>query len=174
MAAINLSLSKKGSRSCEGCTACCEGWITATIQGEDMYPGKPCQFVEKGVGCSIYKDRPKDPCKEFRCMWRDTDTQIMPDEFKPSEIGSMVVRQHVNGIDFLSLVECGEKLRSEMLSWFTTFGVSRGLNLVWTVDGKSYWMGSPQFHQLMIAMQEDAARRNMSNTNTNDKQPNIE
>lgn len=171
MAAINLNLSKKGTpaRSCEGCTACCEGWLVANIHGEEMYPGKPCQFVEKGVGCSIYKDRPKDPCKDFRCMWRDTDSQIMPDEFKPSEVGSMVVRQNIDGVDFLTLVECGVKPLPEVLSWFITFGVANGLNLEWKVDGKAYWMGNPHFNEIMFQRNVVQARRDMSIPNTNDK-----
>lgn len=149
MAAINLNLSKKGSRSCEGCTACCEGWLTANIKGEEMYPGKPCQFVEQGVGCTIYKDRPHDPCKTFKCMWRDTDAQIMPDEFKPSLVKSIVTRQSGNGMDYLVLTECGEKPLPEVVSWFVTFAVSRGMNAKWTVDDKPFWMGSPEFSQMM-------------------------
>lgn len=171
MAAINLNLSKKGTpaRSCEGCTACCEGWLTANIHGEEMYPGKPCQFVEQGVGCTIYKNRPEDPCKSFRCMWRDTDAQIMPDEFKPSEVGSIVTRQIVDGIEYLTMVECGTKPLPEVISWFVTFGVARGMNLEWTVDGKAHWMGHPQFNEIMLQRHMGTARRDMSTTNTNDK-----
>jgi hypothetical protein len=149
MGKISLSLGKKNGRSCEGCTACCEGWLTAEIKGEMMYPGKPCQFVEQGVGCTIYKDRPKDPCKEFRCMWRDTDEQIMPDEFKPSEVKSMVTRQQIQGIDYLMLTECGAKPLPEVLSWFVTFAIGNNQNAMWTVDGKAFWIGHPEFNHLM-------------------------
>lgn len=73
----------------------------------------------------------------------------MPDEFKPSEIGSLVTRQNLNGIEYLVLVECGVTPLPEVLSWFVTFVISRGLNALWTVDNKPYWVGNPQFNNLM-------------------------
>jgi len=144
---ISLSLSKKNDRSCGDCTRCCEGWLSATIKGEDMYPGKPCQFVEVGVGCNIYKNRPKNPCKTFECMWKSD--AIVPEEFKPSKVASLIAKQEVNGIGYLSLVECGEKIDSEVLSWFTIYCLSNLANAFWTVDGKPYWMGDPEFNAEM-------------------------
>ena len=149
MAKIKLSLRNKNERSCEGCTACCEGWLSANIKGEEMFPGKPCQFVEQGVGCTIYKDRPKDPCKQFQCMWRSTDSSVMPDEFKPSEVGSIVTVSDIDGIPYHNLVECGVKPQPEVISWFVAFVVGKGLNAYWTVDGKPYWMGSQPFNAAM-------------------------
>lgn len=146
---IKLSLRNKNERSCEGCTECCEGWLTATIDGQEMYPGKPCQFVEPGVGCSIYKDRPKDPCKQFQCMWRATDSTIMPDEFKPSAVKSIITTVEEQGIHYHILTECGTKPQPEVISWFATYLVGRGLNGFWTIDGKPYWMGSKEFSELM-------------------------
>jgi hypothetical protein len=144
---INLQLTKKNQRSCDGCTKCCEGWLSADIYGEEMFPGKPCRFVEKNVGCSIYDDRPKDPCKNFMCFWRAEDT--VPLEFKPSEIGSLITSQDVEGIEYYSLVECGVKLDSQMLSWFVTYCLSNQINALWTVDGEPYWMGDPRFNNAM-------------------------
>ena len=82
-------------------------------------------------------------------MWRDTDEQIMPEEFKPSEVKSIVTRQNIQGMEYLMLTECGAKPLPEVLSWFVTFAIGNGLNAMWTVDGKPFWIGHPHFSQLM-------------------------
>ena len=142
MAKVSLSLGK-ASRSCEGCTKCCEGWLSATINGEDMYPGKPCKSVDLGVGCTIYKTRPEDPCKTFECIWRATD--YVPEKFKPSETGQILAAQKLYGIDYLGMAYAGEEIDPEFLSWFVTFAVGRQLNVEWSVDGVLYALGSPAF-----------------------------
>lgn len=148
MAKVSLQLSNKNARSCDGCTKCCEGWLSATIHGEEMYPGKPCQFVDAGVGCKIYNKRPKDPCKNFACMWKVVDD--VPEEFKPSEIDVIFTRYDIQGVPYLAAVEAGSKLDSSVLSWFVTYCVARLLNACWTIEGKTFWMGSPEFNQLMM------------------------
>ncbi len=151
MAAINLGLRPKikdNGRSCDGCTKCCEGWLTANIKGEDMYPGKPCQFVDIGVGCTIYKDRPKEPCKNFVCMWKAVDE--VPLEFKPSECNVILVRHEIEGIPYLNAVEAGELMNPLVLSWFVSYCVARKINAHWTVDGKAFWMGIDPFNNAMM------------------------
>lgn len=147
MSRIPLVINKKNERSCEGCTRCCEGWLGANINGHEMYPGKPCFFVEQGVGCKIYVDRPEDPCKTFQCMWRADDR--VPIEFKPSDIGSLITTQQINGIEYLALVECGETMRPEVVSWFMLHAVSNKINAEWKVNGKSFWIGMPDFSAAM-------------------------
>lgn len=142
MAKVSLSLGKS-ARSCEGCTKCCEGWLSANILGEDMYPGKACQFVEPSVGCTIYKTRPEDPCKTFECIWRATD--YVPEKFSPTNTGQMIVAQRLYGIDYLVMVYSGQEVDPEFLSWFTTFAVGRQLNVEWSVQGVLYALGSPAF-----------------------------
>ena len=143
MARIPLRLGIKDERSCDGCTRCCEGWLSANIKGEEMYPGKPCQFVDEGVGCKDYKGRPKNPCKTFACMWK-LDPNI-PEKFKPSEINAIITKYDVDGIPFLAAVRCGEELDQEFLSWFVTFGVGNGFNIRWEAKDQTYAMGHPEF-----------------------------
>lgn len=149
--AINLGIrpkSKDSGRSCEGCTKCCEGWLTANIKGEDMYPGKPCQFVDPGVGCTIYKDRPRDPCKMFSCMWKAVPD--VPEEFKPSESGIILHRQDVNGISYLNASEAGNEISPVMLSWFVSYAIANRMNVHWVAAGKDFWMGDPEFNDAMF------------------------
>ncbi len=143
MPKIPLTLGKKNTRSCDGCTKCCEGYLIAEIHGEMMYPGKACQFCKVGGGCSIYKDRPKDPCKNYMCMWRAED--VVPIEFKPSEVNSLITRNEINGMPFLTLLEAGEKMRAEVVAWFIVFVSSKGINAEWQIDGKAYYSGHPKF-----------------------------
>lgn len=142
MAKVSLSLGRS-ARSCEDCTKCCEGWLSATINGQDMYPGKPCQSVDPGVGCTIYKNRPEEPCKTFECVWRATD--YVPEKFKPSKIGQILTAQQLYGIDYLGVAYAGKEVDPEFLSWFVTFAVGRQLNVEWSVDGVLYALGSPAF-----------------------------
>lgn len=142
MAKIPLKLGRN-KRSCEDCTKCCEGWLSADVNGEMMYPGKPCKSVEVGVGCTIYKDRPKDPCKEFECSWKASD--FVPEEFSPKATGQIISTQVIDGISFLSLTYAGKALEVGLLSWFVTFVVGRQLNAEWTVDGATHAMGSMEF-----------------------------
>lgn len=112
-----------------------------------MYPGKPCQFVDIGVGCTIYKNRPKDPCKTFMCMWR-ADMR-MPEHFKPSEINALVSQQEINGIPFLSAVETGSKMDSEFVSWFVSHVVANKINAEWHIEDKSFFIGDGNFGKAM-------------------------
>ena len=39
-------------RSCDGCTACCEGWLMGEAYGNKFYSGCPCYYKSEN-GCSI-------------------------------------------------------------------------------------------------------------------------
>ncbi len=108
-----------------------------------MYPGKPCQFVEVGVGCSIYKDRPKEPCKLFECSWKASD--FVPEQFSPKNTGQLLCAQRIDNIDYLCSVYAGKEIQPDYLSWLVGFAVARQLNVEWFVDGMSYALGSPDF-----------------------------
>ena len=144
---IPLFVRGQNGKSCEGCTKCCEGYLTTNIDGQEVYAGHPCKFVEQGVGCKIYKDRPADPCKNFLCFWRASE--IMPMEFKPSEVGVIVTNQEWNGIPYLMMVEAGNQIPAEVLSWYVTWAVSNQLNVEWQVGDKIYNMGSAEFQMAM-------------------------
>jgi hypothetical protein len=95
------------------------------------------------VGCTDYKNRPEDPCKNYMCMWRAED--VVPIEFKPSEVNSIITRSEINGMPYLVLVEAGEKMRAEVVAWFIVFVSSKGINAEWQIDGRSHYSGKPEF-----------------------------
>lgn len=131
-------------RSCDGCTKCCDGHLGGEVQGKTFYAGKPCHFVALGRGCSIYDDRPVDPCQSYECSWRKSEA--LPMWMKPSEV-NVIVDERVSpaGHQFIRLHEAGGSLDSRVLSWAIEFALEYGLNLFWTVDSGKHWIGSKEF-----------------------------
>lgn len=144
----NLSLPSL-KKSCDGCTKCCEGYLSGEAYGKTFFPGKPCHFVIPGQGCSIYAKRPHDPCVTYQCKWRIDDD--LPLWMKPSLIGSIIdERQTAKGVPYIKIHPAGDaKLDSRVLSWMINYALSNGKNLFWTVDGGPYYIGSPEFVQEM-------------------------
>jgi len=81
------------NRNCNGCTACCDGWLAGKVNEHYFYPGKKCYYVTEN-GCSIYDDRPENPCKNFRCGWI-IDKEV-PEWMKPSTIQAMIIFEQTN------------------------------------------------------------------------------
>lgn len=139
-----LPLSSNG-RSCVGCTKCCEGWLTATIDNEPMYPGRPCKFVQIGRGCSSYDTRPQKPCVEFRCEWLTNDS--IPEWMKPSSSGVIITNRLMNDIPFFDLTGTGEGIDEDVLSWFVLWALGNNSNIRWrNRHGSQYRLGSKEFN----------------------------
>ncbi len=122
-------------RSCDGCTKCCDGHLTAKIYGYEMGPGKPCHFKTKN-GCGIYASRPADPCKGFKCVWKMTS--IVPAEFKPDQVGMIMIENAIDGIPYVYIVPAGNEISLEILDWAVS-AVNAGNinNIVYKKDGKA-------------------------------------
>lgn len=132
------------SRSCEGCTKCCEGFLSGEAESKKFYPGQPCHFVQIGKGCAIYAKRPKDPCVNYVCLWRKSDD--VPAWMKPSEIDAIAdERKTANGIGYVSLHEAGSPLDSGVLSWWIEWALQNGANLLWEVRSGRHYLGSTEF-----------------------------
>jgi len=132
------------TRSCGTCTKCCEGYVSASVRGIPFFKGNPCHFVSIGKGCSIYEDRPKQPCKSYSCFWLKSED--VPEWMKPSEINAMISERYTkNNIYFLELIEAGETLRADVLSWLINYCNKNDFNLFWEVNGKKNYMGSDEF-----------------------------
>ena len=130
-------------KECGTCTKCCEGWLKAKIIDQDMYPGKPCVFIEVGKGCKIYKNRPKDPCKDFMCEWMKIED--MPDEFKPENCGVIMHYQENSGNPFISITEAPDPPTAKYLSWALVYARNTNQNIVWHIDEEYWWMGNNAF-----------------------------
>lgn len=135
-------------RECGGCTRCCEGWLYSTIQSYPMYPGRKCHFMKPG-GCGIYDTRPEDPCKKYVCAWR-TEAAI-PEWMKPSEANVIFTWKYSEEIKepYLDVVECGEKLSVEVLSWIIHFHLRHNANISYRIDRGHNYIGTIKFMKWM-------------------------
>ena len=132
------------SKSCGTCTRCCEGWFSADIKGHKMDLGKPCYFIEIGKGCTIYNDRPQDPCKNFLCGWMLIDE--MPDEFKPENSG---VIMHWRKEGYWVLTKAPNNPSHNLLSWAIFYAKSKEQNIVWYTNDRGWWLGDDDFCKKM-------------------------
>lgn len=104
------------SRSCNGCTACCEGWLSGNIYGFIMERNKPCRFISKNNGCSAYEMRPHSPCKTFLCYWKQDES--VPEKFQPNVCGNiMIYRRSEGNVVHLDILEASKSLNIELLNW---------------------------------------------------------
>ncbi len=133
-------------RSCGTCTKCCEGHLGGAVRNIPFYKGNPCHFVTIGKGCTIYAQRPENPCVSYSCLW--VKNEDLPEWIKPNEVNAIISQKYTqNNISFIEVVEAGEKLRSDVLSWLIKYCLSNGYNFSWEVDGGKNYIGSPEFLQ---------------------------
>ena len=133
---------EQDKRECGSCTKCCEGWLNGEAYGHKFYPGQPCFFKKEG-GCSIYKDRPENPCKSYKCLWL-TDENI-PHWMKPDQINAILTHRIEEGIGYIDVTEAGEKLRVEVLNWIVMFALNKKANLQYKISGGVNRIGVSEF-----------------------------
>lgn len=123
-------------RSCNGCTACCEGWLEGSAYNHKFFSGRPCHFKGKD-GCSIYENRPKEQCQDFNCMWL-TNLNI-PEWLKPNLSKVIIVEKNNKDIGYyIEVSEMGKKIDSVVLSWLFQFHQNNRINMSIQID--SGWM----------------------------------
>ena len=137
-------------RSCEGCTKCCSGPLTATINIEsrsvvhELGPGNPCVFVQIGKGCGIYDERPNDPCKTFRCQY--LVDEVVPEEMKPSRSNVILTIEEVlPNVEYIIAHEAGGSLEGDNLKWVRSLYDDYAVNAAWKEDGVWHWQGDAIF-----------------------------
>ena len=133
-------------RSCGTCTKCCDGYLSGEVQGISFFPGKPCHFVDVNSGCSIYEDRPENPCKSFKCQWL-VDPNF-PEWAKPNLINAIFNAHHIGEHFYYSLMEAGEKLDAKILSWAITYMTINKFNFSWSYEGIFSAIGSEEFMKM--------------------------
>lgn len=136
-----MIMPEQPDRTCGDCTACCDGWLTGNIYGHTMYPGKKCHYVCE-TGCSIYEDRPKDPCKTFECLW--LKNKKVPMWMKPSSVGVILSEQQISGESYIMATEAGKRMDPAVLSWLFNMCIA-GNNIAYQIDGGINWIGNTNF-----------------------------
>lgn len=138
----------KLERSCDGCTKCCDGWLTGSAHGHDFYPGKKCYWSSKN-GCNIYDYRPHDPCVTFKCYWKTN--HLIPFEFKPNKIGVIFVERFLEGFFFLDVNYGGNSIPKVVIDWlYEMLSVDKLVNVRYRQDGKYVCLSNDNaFHDMM-------------------------
>lgn len=132
------------NRTCDGCSECCKGWLHGHAMGHDFYPGKKCYYLQKT--CSIYENRPINPCQTYKCHWLASDD--LPMWMRPDLCGALMTeKQTTNNIQFFVIAECGSKMDSEVLSWFVMWALNSNKNIYYQVNGGWNRIGSREFLQ---------------------------
>lgn len=129
-------------RKCDGCTKCCEGWLHGSAHGKSFWPGRPCHFVGER-SCTIYNKRPEDPCRIFSCEWLKNPE--IPEWMKPDRDNLLIVDKKIKGVKFWKVLEAGQKIRVESLSWLINYALSTGINLEYAIGTGLYRIGSKDF-----------------------------
>ena len=132
-------------RACGSCNKCCEGWLHGNAHGKKFWRGRPCHYLSGGA-CSIYADRPRDPCQTFQCEWLRNDD--IPGWMKPDDVNAIFIAREKDGFSYLEINEAGETLRSDVLSWAGMHCLERNLNLVYFINGGLNRIGSEAFLSL--------------------------
>lgn len=138
----------ESKRICGECTACCEGWLTSNIYGHMMRPGTKCHFL--GAECTIYQNRPENPCKQFKCVWLEDKEYAIPEWIKPSLSKIIIVKRpwgEKNQNYFWQVVECGQKMDSEVLHWLISFCEFNNICIQYSFNQNIYRRGSVEFNE---------------------------
>jgi hypothetical protein len=139
-------------RACNGCTACCDGWLKIEIDGAPVYPGKPCPH-STGKGCRIYESRPEDPCRNFICGWLEEGSPF-PEDFRPDRLGVIVLRARWRRQTVFALVPAGLDPDAGLVEWMTAFSNANGTPLLYQVQGEWYGHGPAELHRDLLAKKE--------------------
>ena len=136
-------------RSCDSCTACCEGWLSADIKGHKMHPGRPCFFLAAGK-CTDYPGRPT-ACVSYDCAWKQ-EPGVFPTWMRPDLAGVIVSRilfPTRPDLTHYEVAEAAGKLDVRTLNWLIQWALTGGHNLLYQVDGKHHAIGTPDFMEHM-------------------------
>ncbi len=136
------------ARSCGPCGACCEGWLTATVLGQEIKEGAPCKYRGAG-GCGVYEERPADPCRGFYCAWRLCGNPF-PESYRPDRLGVIILAKPWRGRLAYYLVPAGRELDQALLEWMREYSTATGTPFLFKFKGRNRGYGSPEFQQDLI------------------------
>ena len=138
----------KNQRQCGECTKCCEGWLQGNVHGHAMFPGRKCHFL--GNACTIYKDRPQNPCRDYTCAW--IEDHVFPEWMKPN-LSNVIISEKVNednpNLTYYEVNEAGGKIDSSVLNWLIHWALREKKNIIYEIAGKQHVLGGNEFHQAL-------------------------
>lgn len=141
-------------RECGDCTKCCEGYTSGAAYehkfGNIDGVRVPCFFVEQGVGCKIYADRPISPCQTYKCEWLANPD--VPEEFKPNKVDVIVSRK---GRSYFVTTDAGDNPQDKVKEWWIEYTKSKNFNLSYRINGELHFSGNERLRQTLGYSQKD-------------------
>lgn len=130
-------------RRCGECAKCCEGWLSGNVYGHAFTTGIPCFFLEKT--CSIYADRPVDPCRSYRCAW--LEEEIFPMWTKPHLSNILITKRKDDKSDLFYYVvdQAGATFDPRALTWLERWARDSGANVEFRLNGDVLRVGAREF-----------------------------
>jgi len=145
---IPLVPAAQATRACGECRACCEGWAAGTIRGHDMFPGKPCHFLDH-EGCTIYDTRPVSPCRNFVCAWLAPGSAL-PESFRPDRLGVIVVPIRWRDLPAYILLSAGRDPDDALIAWMSDHARRTGRPFFFSRGEERFGFGPPEFQREML------------------------
>jgi hypothetical protein len=149
--AITGSRQKDGlvERRCGSCTACCDGWLQIEVRGHKVGRGKPCPF-STGHNCTIYADRPADPCQKFICGWLIARSPL-PEWMRPDQAGMILLpaQFHWNKLAVDVAVAVGEAPKAKAIGWLKGFCEAHRRPLLYQLGTEWHAFGPESFQTEM-------------------------
>lgn len=138
-------------RHCGSCTACCDGWLQIEVRGHKVSRGTPCPF-STGHNCTIYAERPEDPCQNFICGWL-TAKSPLPEWMRPDQAGMILLPAQFrwNDLRVDVAVAVGEAPKTKALTWLKGFCETHRRPLLYQVGAEWYAFGPEAFQTEMLA-----------------------
>lgn len=156
------------ARQCMPCFACCQGWLTAEVLGNELRPGQGCPHAS-AKGCGVYPDRPEVPCRTFICSWL-VESSPLPDWMRPDLSGAIVLLSMPwEGEKVISAVPVGRAIPQKTLDWLKDYAQKYGRPLIFyerTVDDEGHYTGLKRFGFGAQAFRDKVARLRESSKET--------
>jgi len=137
--------------------------LSGIVLGQEISPNG-CRFVDSGVGCTIYNDRPERPCKTYQCFWRSNED--VPENLKPSITGMIITEINPLGVNELNIVPAGGH-SEELIDWFIEYTQTNNINATAVKNGEQVFSGTPEY----IAKRKDEDRKNYERLNPKNTKP---
>jgi hypothetical protein len=135
----------KHQRSCGSCTACCDGWLQIEVRGHRIRPGQPCPF-SVAHQCSIYNERPQQPCREFICGWLIASSPL-PEWMRPDKSDMILLAANFmwRGSPVDVAVAAGARPKQKALDWLMKFSSEKKRLLIYQIGEDWFAFGPPAF-----------------------------
>lgn len=129
-------------RNCDGCTACCEGWLQGEAYGLKFGKENACPFLTN-LRCSIHCVRPQ-VCKNFYCGWIQ---ELFPEWMRPDKSKVLISVENWSQGQCLRCIEMGQPISEEALDEIKKFCSKN--NCPYIIQGKENvsYFGSEKFIQ---------------------------